>query len=220
MTASPLIGDYETQGSKEKLLRFYPDYALQTIIIEPLLEERNFLRKSVVTLARVLGEHGIGSTIPDLPACGESLIDASAVSLSDWRTAVADVAATIRRQSARLVHMVVFRGGALIDNEADAASWWRFAPASGAELLRPFRRAQRLRAGQQDEDIQGYPFSRSMISSLETAIAETPRGPTRTVEAKAGVIPLWRRAEPDSDPDLVQWLAVDIAEWMTSCEAS
>ncbi len=110
----------------EFLLRFYDRLGQQVILIEPLLEERNFLRHTVVGIARKLAERGIGCTIPDLPGCGESLLDIGEASLSVWRNAVSDLVASTAALTGGKPHIAALRGGTLIDDIAGTASSMRF----------------------------------------------------------------------------------------------
>jgi hypothetical protein len=216
---SPNLETYHAPTGSEFLLRLFPEFERQVILLEPLLEERNFLRRTVLDLAGLLGGKGIGTSIPDLPGCGESLIDAGSVTLSIWRDAVANASTAVADQIGGPAHIVALRGGALIDDAASAASWWRFAPANGHDLLRPFRRAQRLRGEPANADATGYGFAPDMISALEAATPVKPNGPLREVAADPGSVPLWNRAEPSIDIKLAQWLADDISQWIATCDA-
>lgn len=218
MNSAPSFGHYGTRLGSEHFLSFYPEYDRQIIIVEALLEERNFLRRTVVQIAQLLGARGIGSAVPDLPGCGESLVAVGDITLSLWREAIADFSTMMRERHGPPVHIVSFRGGALIDDAANAASWWRYAPATGGELLRPFRRAQRVR-GRQEEDITGYGFASAMLAALDEAVPITPSGPLREVLADEASVPLWYRAEPSRDNVLSERLVDDISHWIAECGA-
>jgi hypothetical protein len=218
MNPSPEVGHYPTRTGDEQFLRFFSNSDIQIIIIEPLLEERNFLRRTVVDIARSLATAGIGCFVPDLPGCGESQWDVDAISLADWRTAVVDAAEWLARESGRTPHVAALRGGALLDDAVRAASWWRFAPADGETLLRPLRRAARF--SDTENALAGYALTPEMIAELERATARQPSGPLREYVPELMGTPLWRRAEPDSDPALVQKIADDLAAWVRTCAAA
>lgn len=218
MNRSPSCGEYSTHSGAEFFLSFYPKYQTQVILLEALLEERNFLHRTVVQVAHLLGAQGIGSAIPDLPGCAESIVTPDEVAFPLWREAIADFSAMMRGLYGHPVHIVSFRGAALIDDAGDAASWWRYAPATGSELLRPFRRAQRLR-GEREEDVTGYGFASAMVAALDEAIPVHPSGPLREVQAEDASTPLWYRSEPSQDNALSEQLANDISQWIAECGA-
>jgi hypothetical protein len=207
----------------EQSLSYGRKCPVQALFIAPLFEEHNRCRRLLVEIMRGLERKGVGSTLPDLPGTGESLIDISDISLEDWRDAV-DV--TSAATSPTLI--VSFRGGALIDGVNHAKGWWRCAPETGARIARDLRRT-RLDAVTDDPPLYGgNPISDTFLTALESA---TPAGvtPLRTVrlasdtadaDAKFPGIPLWRRAEPGEDPELAQALASDIASWARLCAAS
>lgn len=99
MTSTPEVGFYPTRTGQEQFLRFFPKSDIQIIIIEPLFEERNFLRRTVVELARALANVEMGCFIPDLPGCGESGWEIGDIRLSDWRTAVTDAALWLAQET-------------------------------------------------------------------------------------------------------------------------
>jgi hypothetical protein len=218
MTPNPEVGHYPTRTGDEQFLRFFSQSDLQIIIIEPLFEERNFLRRTVVEIARELASAGIGCLIPDLPGCGESRWDIDAVTLADWRTTIRDVSEWLGRESRRPPHIAALRGGSLLDDAAQGASWWRFAPATGADLLRPLRRAGRFSGG--ETELAGYALSPEMLAELEKASPRLPSGSCRDYEYEAEGAPLWRRAEPGEDPALVAGIADDLTRWVRSCAAA
>lgn len=220
MTIAPEFASYQTDKHGEFILRFQSNSSSQVLCIEPLLEERNFLRRTVIAFARDLAGQGIGCAIPDLPGCGESLIDMADLRLDQWRAAVTDAAACLTAETGCPPHLAAFRGGSLIDDTAVAASRWRFAPVSGSDLLRPLRYARRLAGDDALDDLMGYRLNAEMIADLEDAVpADTP-GPLRIAEGRASGAALWRRAEPDEDPDLTESLAADFIQWMATCGAA
>jgi hypothetical protein len=217
MTLAPQVGHYSTRLGSEQVLTFNASSNLQIVIIEGLFEERNFLRKSVIDMARLLAAQGVGIVVPDLPGCGESLLDIGDVTLRDWQCAITDVTEMVFAESGRRPHISSFRGGALIDHAAKGASFWRFAPAGGAELLRSFRQVQRLRDPADNDGLAGHAVRSDMIADLERAAPQPPPGPYRECATRSAGSPLWRRAEPGDDPALVQILADDLTHWVETC---
>src|SRR4051794_25648952 len=81
--------------------------APRVLILSPLLGELNATRALLVDLARRLAAGGIGSAIPDLPGCGESVHAIETVTWEDWRDAAAAAARAVD-----MPHIVALRGGA------------------------------------------------------------------------------------------------------------
>ena len=177
------------------------------------------MRRIVVGLARQLAERGIGSHIGDLPGSGESLVETGNIVLQDWHDAVAALTKQVSERTGRLPHLASLRGGALIDLQASGASWWRFAPASGSELMRAMRRTQRFSAST-DEGYGGYRIAPGLEQALDNAVVSPPEGPCRESSVLIEGTPIWRRAEPDDDSNLVSCLAADLVGWIEACEAS
>lgn len=216
MTAVAEAGCYQSRTGEEQCLRFLPESAIQVYFIEPFFEERNFLRRTVVEIARGLARQGIGSFIPDLPGTGESRAALKEIRLSDWRDTVFDSTQWIRDSWGRLPHIASFRGATLIDDAALGASWWRFAPATGTEILRPMRRAGLLTPGE-DAVLAGYAIPPEMLAEIERASPGAVAGPLHECKAQYQGAALWRRAEPGEDPDLVTAITDDLAQWVRSC---
>jgi len=215
MTALAETGCYQSRRGKEQYLRFLPQSDTQVYFIEPFFEERNFLRRTLLELARALAQQGIGSFIPDLPGTGESELALSDIYLSDWREAITDTSQWLSDAAGQPPHIAALRGGALLDDAAVGASWWRYAPAAGMEILRPMRRA-RLMTGE-DAILAGYAISPRMIAELEQASPQVVAGPLHECRAQSKGAALWRRAEPGEDRDLVTALAGDLVQWVHSC---
>lgn len=220
MTSIAQMEVYSTGRSEEQFLKFNPQYDIQVILIESLFEERNFLRRTMVGLARALGGRGIGAVIADIPGCGESLLALDEVAVADWYEAIARISDHLTAEYGWPPHLASIRGGALLDHTAKAASWWRFAPVSGHDLLRPMRQAQRLGGTDEIERLAGYPISPAMIVDLEAAVPQSPAGPVRESPVAMTGTPLWRLAEPAEDSALVDGLTSDLVEWIRTCAAA
>ncbi len=190
-------------------------HSLQILLIEPFFEEANRCRRLIAQMMRALDDAGIGSTIATLPGAGESLSPVDQVRLADWRAALG----TLRADC-----VASLRGGALIDDAASAACHWRFAPETGARLVRDLRRTQLTGTSL----YAGNRLSDAFLADLEGASpAPLPRLRTIRLENDAGEAdskvdgsPLWRRAEPGEDSALAQALAADLADWVKLCAAS
>ena len=200
--------------------RWGAQHRLQALVFEPLFEEANRTRRLLGMVARALGEREIGVTICCLPGTGESLVDIATVRLAHWRAGASDAIAIIKPTV-----IASLRGGALLDDVGNAKGWWRFAPETGARIVRDLRRTQL--AGESGL-YAGHRLSDAFLTDLETGTA-APVAPLRVarLESDAGEAdvklpgsPLWRRAEPGEDGELAAAIFADLAEWTVSCAAS
>ena len=216
----------------EQIVRHGPAKAPTVLILPPLFEEANRLRRTLLLTMRALADAGIASLLPDLSGQNESLVATEAATLSLWRE---EAAALATRENVALV--ATFRGSCLIDGQI-AAPHWRCAPVAGSSLLKAMLRSRvasdaengvRSDSAQLLEQAQTAPLSLAgnllspqMIAELSDA---EPRAvtPLRTVKIGASgedIIagtPLWLRAEPGEDGDMAHNIASDIADWMQQC---
>ena len=194
----------------------------RVLILGPLLNEMNQTRALLVDLARRLAARGIASALPDLPGTGESLVPLCEVRWTDWQQSAAAAADTLSAEHGSLPHIVSLRGGNLLDIACSAASRWRFAAVTGAALLRPLERVQRLAGdGQRAGDLVelgGFAMNAELVAALRAAEPADVAEPVRSLAYERPGLPLWRRAEPGADPELAEQLSSDIASWVTSCE--
>ena len=207
---------YSWHGGNELWLRHGVNYPLQVIIIEPLFEEANRCRRLLVSVMRGLAANGIGSALPDLPGTGESLADLRDVAFSDWHEALSVVVEMVKP-----VVIASLRGGALLDGGLPAKGHWRFAPETGARIVRDLRRTQLSGSAL----YAGHAISDSFLNKLESAIPR-PLAPLRTLrlendasdaDSKIAGSQLWRRAEPGDDPELAAKLVADLTAWVKQC---
>lgn len=210
---------YQWRGGEEMWVRIGAHHPRQILIIEPLFEEKNRTRRLIADVMRGLDTHQIGSTLPDLPGTGESLIDIATVSFDDWKDAIAAVDQTVDPALT-----VSLRGGALLDSGAQRA--WRLAPESGARIVRDLKRSQ-LASAAATPLYAGHALSDKFLSEFETALLPT-HAALRTLrlesdgaeaDAKLAGTPLWRRAEPGDDALLASAIVDDIVSWMSQCVA-
>lgn len=218
---APRFDHYDSPGGREAMLRFGTDDVPTVIVALPLFEEANRTRASVVAVLRRLAARGIASALPDLPGTNDSLVPTHDATLTAWRAAFAAAAAKLPKP----VHVVAWRGGALVDAEAEVASRWHLAPASGADTVRELRR---VRAASGRALYAGNRLSDAMVAELDgadflprSAHLRTVRLDTdrRPADHKLAGRPLWRSAEPGNDPVLEAALADDIAAWIARCAA-
>jgi len=201
------------------------------LLVPPLFDEANRLRRTLVLAMRALAAAGFAAVLPDLPGQNESLVALEDVDLERWQDALADVAAGI----AGPVITASIRGGALIDHRVQAAAWWRLAPVGGASLLRTMMRA-RVAADREAgilsslDSLQeaaktaplllaGNALSSAMVAQIGAAEAQ-PVEPLRSIGLGADGIagtPLWLRAEPGEDAVLAAAIAADIIAWSRTC---
>ncbi len=215
----------------ELIIRRGPQGAPPVMLLPPLFEEANRMRRTLLLAMGALAARGIASLLPDLGGQNESLVPTVDATLSGWRAEAAAIAA---REGAALVASV--RGGCLIDADI-ALPHWRLAPVSGGALLKAMLRsriAADAEAGVRSDgaalmaearsaplNLQGNRLSPAMIAELETA-EPVAVAPLRSVgidegpDAIAGPR-LWLRAEPDEDAAMADAMAADIAQWMKQC---
>ena len=210
---------YRWPRGEELWVRHGVGHPQQILILEPLFEEKNRTRRLIADIMRGLDGLQIGSTLPDLPGTGESLIDIADVRLDDWRSALSAAADLINPTTT-----VSFRGGALFDDHAPSA--WRFAPETGARIVRDLKRSQ-LASAAAVPLYAGHALSDTFLAELDL-LAPPSRDNLRIVrlesdaaEADTKVVgtPLWRRAEPGDDAALANAIVADIASWMSQCAA-
>lgn len=206
------------------------------LILPPLFDEANRLRRTLVLMMRALSARGHAVMLPDLPGQGDSLLPSASASLRLWREALTRFATA---QSGPLV-VASWRGGALIDDAAvNAIGWWRMAPQGGASIVKTMMRtriagdkeagrvtsADDLRAAAADGPVElaGYRLSGTMIAELEGA-KPADVSPLRSLSLGAGDgqmvgSALWLRAEPGEDKAMALAMAADISAWSLSCAA-
>ncbi|MET0246100.1 MAG: hypothetical protein ABW182_05060 [Sphingomonas sp.] len=225
-----MIASYDWAGGREAMLRFGPAEGPVVVAALPLFEEANRTRAFVVAILRALAGRGIAGALPDLPGTGESLIETRDMTLPALREAFA-AAVTRVRDERRAPWVIAVRSGALVETLADAAGRWHLAPQTGEELLRELtriRQAAAREAGVTAPDdafvgIAGNLVSRTLLDDLASAHPQPGAravrldGDPREADLRLLGSPLWRRAEPGTDPELAERLADDIASWIRRC---
>lgn len=210
---------FKSQDRDEWLMRAGRPHARAILIVPPLFEEMNRTRALIAATMRRLAAQGLGCWLPDLSGTGESERDLGDVAWSDWRHDVASASAHITEKAGKPL-IAGLRGGVLLDDDAEARGWWRFAPVDGLALQRDM-----VRAGLAGVEWAGYAPSDGLKAGLAGATAAEV-SPLRTVRLATDAQPadlkldgpaLWRRSEPGTSDMLAEALAADLAEWSRAC---
>ena len=205
----------------EAALAFDRGRDARLLIIPPLFDEANKLRRTLVEVLRRLDASGIDGILPDLPGCNESLAPLAQQTLDGWRAAALAACEHFRATGALTV-----RGGALL--RPAGLPGWDYAPQDGPKTLRGMVRAriiaskeagtpetrEEIEATGRSEGIAlaGWQIGPEMFAALESAqLPAREDGVTlldqETIEGR----PLWLRAEPDYDSAQADALAATIA---------
>ncbi len=225
MIPRPDYRSYHFAGRAEHALAFGTGAARQILIIPPLFDEMNRVRRMLVQAMRDLAERGIGSILVDLPGCNESGAELWRQDLGSWTQAVGVAASQLGA-----THVAALRGGALVDHGTPALPHWRLAPVKGSSLIKTMIRARiagdreagrgtseagLLAAAQQGPiELAGYRLGPEMVSALAEALPATlPRLTERTPGQNIEGSPLWLRAEPQDDPAMSASIAADLDRW-------
>lgn len=207
------------------------------LLVPPLFEELNRCRALLAGVMRGLAEAGLQAVLPDLPGTGESARDLEDVAWDDWTGALGLLSFDLKARS-QVPYLASFRGGALIEEQADVTGHWRFAPTLGSALTRDLIRAKQATLPDKPKaetieatarlgtsEFAGYAIPASIFGQL--ADAQFPevdqlrtlrlRSDPADADLKLDGKPLWRQAEPGNDPVLAARLASDIADWVRAC---
>jgi len=204
---------------EEYALAFDRGRARRVLVLPALFDEANKLRHFAVETMRRLDAAGIDTFLPDLPGCNESRVPLDSQTLHGWREAAEAAAEHFGATEA-----LAIRGGALC--EPAGLPVWRYAPATGASILRAMLRARGiaskeagveetrealLERGLQDGlELAGWRLGATMIRELDAA---EPGGVAlaNIAQGDLGGAGLWLRAEPDHDPAQADALAAIVA---------
>jgi hypothetical protein len=198
------------------------------LIVAPLFDEMNRMRRVIVNAMRELASKGLYCALPDLPGCNESGANLAMQDLDTWRRAVTAAAAAVGA-----THVASIRGGALIDDGPSHLPHWRFAAVKGAAILKNMLRTRV--AGDKEAggaatvsgllemgraapiELAGNIIGPAMIASLENAQAASLANVCTIALGEgnddiAGGA-LWLRAEPQDDPAMALSIAASIGRW-------
>lgn len=212
-----MISSWPCPGSGEEYaLTFDRGREIRVLVLPALFDEANKLRHFTVEVMRLLDANGLDSFLPDLPGCNESLAPMERQSINGW-IAAADAAA----QHFAASHVLSLRGGALC--APSALPEWRYAPATGASVLRGLLRARVLAAREEGREetreallevgrakgleLAGYRLGPAMIRQLEIAKPSGGAALANLGQADIGGAGLWLRAEPGHDTGQASALA-------------
>jgi hypothetical protein len=228
VSEAPTHLHYEFGGQKEYCLSFGDARASRHIlIVPPLFDEMNRVRRMLANAMRRLAERGVQSLLPDLPGCNESPVQLAGQTIETWQEAVAAAALQLGA-----THIASIRGGALIDHKTGLPTW-RLATVKGSSLLKTMLRTrmaaekeagrsvtiEQLMASAQSGplELSGYALGINMLESLDSAL---PTANSNLHEAALSDIDgsaLWLRAEPQDDPVMSMSLAAELDRWGASC---
>ena len=234
MTSGLEFSSYSTATSEELCLRSGAEHENQILLIPPLFDEMNRMRRMLIDTMRLLNERGVGTTLPDLPGQNESLFPQEQATLATWKEAVRHCAT--KHRCDRFIASV--RGGCLTDHGLKTSAHWRLAPVKGNNLLRTMMRT-RIAADKEagisssiaaitdaarkaPVMLAGNQLGSQLFTDLEHSVPEDVVN-LRTVrlnnDSKPSDVqiegsPLWLRAEPDADPMLSAAIADDLASWV------
>lgn len=190
------------------------------LVIPPLFDEHNKLRRQLVEIMHRLDLSGIDSVLPDLPGWNESRAPLKAQSLESWRAAIKAAVAHFKP-----TRYLAVRAGTLL--VPVGLPGWDYAPVSGKQVLRGMVRARIIaskEAGREETsdelmamarnvgiELAGWHLGPDLVAQLETA--EPGESPIRSKidQGTVGGKPLWLRAEPDEDPEQADAIAAIIA---------
>lgn len=210
---------FESGSRQEWLMRIGAADAPAILFVPPLFEEMNRTRALLAAVMRRLAVEGFGCWLPDLSGTGESERDLGEVTWEDWRHDVIAASAYVSETCGKPL-VASLRGGALLDDGAEATGWWRFAPVDGLALQRDM-----VRAGLAGVEWAGYAPSDALKAGLAGA-TQNVVAPLRTVRLDTDAQPadrkvdgpaLWRRSEPGTSDALADAIAADLAEWSRAC---
>lgn len=227
--SAPAYLCYSVAGQNEFCLSFGESSHRRLLIIPPLFDEMNRMRRVCTSAMRALAARDVSSVLIDLPGCNESLAPQERQSLLSWQSA-----ANACADQLSVTHIASIRGGALVDGIRPDLPHWRLAPVKGASLLKTMIRtriagekeagitvteAQLMEQAATDIiELAGNRLGPAMVAQL--AVAQ-PAMLTHLTERKLGEdiagSPLWLRAEPQDDAAFAAAIAEDLDRWSASC---
>ncbi len=206
--------------AEETALVFDEARAVRLLVLPPLFDEHNALRRQLAEVMRRLALRGIDCFMPDLPGLNESLAALDEQTLDNWRHAAAAAA-----RHFAITHIFAMRGGALLIPSDYPV--YAYAPVEGRKLLGAMLRARTVAAREAGRDesraglleqgrkegltLAGWNLSAEMINQLENAEPALPTDCRLIEQSELGGSPLWLRAEPDDDPEQADALAAALS---------
>ena len=207
-------------NNSEFAVSFDRERDFRVLVVPALFDESNKLRRLTVEVMRRLDGAGIDSILPDLPGCHESLAPLSEQTLESWREAT-----RVATEQFEATHLFCLRGGAIL--APNDMPGWRYAPITGAKVLRALLRARIIAARESGADektdelldlgrkaglrLAGYDLGPEMISQLEAHKDSTAIRQMEVLQSDIGGAGLWLKAEPSEDAKQADALAAVIA---------
>lgn len=208
----------ETGQTQEYAVAFDNGREHRLLIVPALFDEANRMRRFSLEVMRRLDRAGIDCFLPDLPGCNESLQTLDSQTPESWRAAMTAAAVHFRTS-----HVLSIRGGALV---APNLPGWRYAPASGASLLRQMLRTRIVasREAGMDEtqdallaeglakgiELSGHRLSAKFIEQFQNDVPKSS-SQVEIGQDMLGGGGLWLRAEPGENRPQTDALAAIIA---------
>lgn len=193
------------------------------MVVPPLFDEANKLRRQLAEVMRRLDQAGIDSFLPDLPGTNESPRPLRDQTLPGWRGAIAAAA-----DHFRATHFLSVRAGGI--TVPPSMPGWRYAPIGGASVLRTLLRARIIaerEAGRQETlaeltelgrasglELAGHAIGPVLFRELEAAHLPDNGRQADIDQQTIGGSGLWLRAEPGFDPAQADALAAFVAMGM------
>ena len=207
-------------GSPELALGWDRGRSLRLLVVPALFDEGNKLRRFTVEVMRRLDAAEIDCFLPDLPGTNESPAPLEAQTPEGWRAAM-----TVAAQAFAATHIFAIRGGPLV--APVSLPGWRYAPVTGAAVLRQLLRARILasrEAGREESqeglmadgernglELSGYRLSADFLRAFPSLQPPVALGVSEIAQDMLGGPGLWLRAEPDEDRAQADALAAIVA---------
>ena len=132
MSVKLLHQNYHYGGRDEVITSTDPrNTKYHILFIPPLFAEMNKMRRTLVSVMRLLANKNIACSLPDLPGCNESVSPLNIQNLSSWREAMSACA-----EQQNIPHIAAFRGGCLIDNCIAGKPHYRLNPVKGGNIIK------------------------------------------------------------------------------------
>ena len=216
---------YDGGLGREQIVRIGDGDGPRLLIVPPLFDEHNKMRRTLVMAMRGLAARGIDSALPDITGQNESIVPLTSCQYSDWKSAISRAASAVQA-----THVAAIRSACLLDAGLSHLLRWRHLPLAGDRIVTHLIRTQlasdkaagRASSRQdfegQDEGatlhLSGFTLNGAMVTALQGATPAPLENPhDRLVEGSLGPA-LWLRAEPSESAEFSATLAMHWAEWM------
>ncbi len=222
MRSGGLIAAYTVPGgdapeyAQEYALAFDRKRPRRVLIVPPLFDELNRMRRLLAGVMRQLDRADIDSFLIDLPGTNESTAALADQDCGSWQRAVDRAAETFGAS-----HVLGVRGGALF--VPAHLPGWLYAPVAGSALLTRLARSRTIAArdaGREETvghlletgaregiDLAGYRLGAAMVVELSQRTAPARSNLAMIDQQSIGGGGLWLRAEPGDAPEQVAALA-------------